>query len=630
MISRKTPSLAFFAALALALVLSVGPTRAQAGATGTVNGTVLTEATNDAPSTPVAGAFVVATRFNQAEDFFGNPSRPVQMTTTDAEGHFSMPDLPVGNLLVTVTAPGYYLVRSERVHLGPGGTVDLTLYLVKGETTAADNPGTLTGQVVRLKKPYGHYENGDHNGDGETSDTEEDSYRSFSRIEDHPTSTAVFEPVPGAFVTTFWFDASKNGVEPPKSWLLVTGDAITDQDGRFVIHPLNPGYHLILAEIVGSRPTTSLADISSTQTTEANILIIRAGDNPTTFPSVVWVKSDRPGDPGDAGWSVESSKQFTPPLPGKRNGWLTLRAQNNRNTFGFWQSKKDWLHRIPNSLYQVHFVVATDQPDPADSPGVRLRANSSSLMQTDIMRISSLGDAGLAPTMQGTPYDLFFEPMDTGAFLPRGLDRINLSFDLLNFDPHDAPDGEVILKSFTIDVHSLNMIQTTTSLGGWDFEDGPQGWQAHESVPPFDSVDAEWTTGSLVLRTFSGGNAFGYWTSPADGFVAPEAGALIRAAFDVRSNQGDPSKVATVRVRLNSADGQESVLKVVPSLEEGLNSPDTKGRTYRIYFQVPPALAGQPLTFAIDVLDFDSHDAADNALYLDNVAVDEIQLPAVQ
>jgi hypothetical protein len=434
----------------------------------------------------------------------------------------------------------------------------------------------------------------------------------------------MFEPVAGAYVTTFRFNLEE--YESNLESLPVTGQDQTDDEGRFTIHLLNPGLHMVVAQVLDHRPSVYLADIDSSATTVAEIVVVGSGDNPSTFSTVGIFKSHRPAWERQAQWRVEGAAPFQEPLPGERNGWLFLRARNNRNTFGYYQSAEGWLHRIPSSLYQVTFVVATDQPNPAESPGVRLRANSSSLMQSDIFRISSLGDAGLAPTPDGRMYDLFFEPLDTNAFLPRGLDRINMSFDIINIDEDDAPEGEVILKSLEIDAHPLAQVETSSTLKLWGFDTGPEGWEAQETVPPFDSAQADWEDGALVLSVSTQGDTFGYWTSPDDGFTAPEEGALIRALFTVRSNQGDPTLVSGLRVRLQTADHQVAIMKAVPSVGEALDSPDLNGKVYPVYFQVPPGVAGEPLLFSIDVLGFDTNDADDNVLYLEQVEVQEVDI----
>jgi len=633
--NRSNPNLLSLAAFAAAmLVLTAFRAQAddsdfesQGNSKGSMSGVVYVSTGDDQSTTPVAHALIVAVRYNNAADPYGNPNRPIAMTETDDDGEWSLPDMPSGNFVVTATAPGHFLARSTRLHIKPGTHHDLVHYLVEADLEPDDNPGTFTGQVIRLKKQYGGDDDDDTTPTVTAVSLTPYNYDDDGNDDDHPTTGQVFEPIEGAYVTTFAFEQDDGG-HVDVDMLPVTGQAKTDDDGRFAINPLNPGLHMVVAQAVRHRPTVTLADIGTSMTTEGTILIVRAGDNPSTFPTVQWLKRDSPGHHNQqAQWSHQVTNEFTPPLPGQRDGWLTLRATNNRNTFGYWQSQEGWLHRFPGSLYQVNFVVGTDQPDPGDSPGVRLRANSSSLQQTDVMRISSLGDAGLAPTQEGRAYDLFFEPMDTDAFLPRGLDRINLSFDILNFDADDAYDGEVRLQSLDIDIHSLNGIETEMDLGSWTFDTGPEGWEAHEDIPPFDSAEARWEDGALVLKVHDEGNTFAYWSSPSDGFAAPEAGSLIRAAFAVHSDEGDPRDVATLRVRLNSGDSQVAVSKVVPSTGEAYNSPDMNGRIYRIYFQVPPALAGQPLVFSIDVLGFDSNDADDTALYLDDVKVDKIQLP---
>lgn len=577
------------------------PTPTPAPDPGALAGIVLA-AGNDTVSThPIEGALVTAIRVNRA-DVADAAARPAGVAVTDADGLWQIGDLRPGEYIVVAKARGFASGRAPAT-IVPGETISVRIVLVAEPEPDPTAPGSIVGKVLTPSpRAAGHQ---------------------GPPLGEH----LALDPVEGSTVTTYLIVLDQT--DP--ALLTPSGQAITDAEGNFAIDSLTPGLHLVVARAAGLLPAVQVARVAPDETTRVQLVLRPAGDGATDpLPPIEIVNPDDAVDTDTAHWEVQTSGNFRPPLNDRRNGWLVLRGNGNADCFGYWQSVHGWIPRRPDSLYAVSFTVAGDQLDPAESPSLRLRVNSDSLRQSDVFRVTSLGDAGLAPTVDGTSYRMYFEPMDPGQIDPESRDGLNIAFDLLNFDRNDAPNGELALTSLAIDAIPLENVGAGTVLKEWTFETDASGWTFGSAPGIFDAPEADSSNGALALRAPKQGNAFGFWSSSPDDFAAPYNGALLRARFHVTSNQTDPSQVTQFRLRLNSADGQVAVKKVVPSQGDGANSPTSAGKDYVVYFEVPPALVGQGLIASLDLLGFDPQDAADNVLTLDQVVIEDVPAPVVE
>ena len=87
-------------------------------------GQVLTGQVVDSDGKPLGGATVECEAARYVTDAFGHPLTPTYRMTTDAEGRFVTPSLPVSVAGITVRVPGR-LMPWVRVPVGPGGRVEL-------------------------------------------------------------------------------------------------------------------------------------------------------------------------------------------------------------------------------------------------------------------------------------------------------------------------------------------------------------------------------------------------------------------------------------------------------------------------------------------------------------------------
>jgi subtilisin-like proprotein convertase family protein len=151
-------------------------------------------------------------------------------------------------------------------------------------------------------------------------------------------------------------------------------------------------------------------------------------------------------DNGSDGWLPVSAEMFfTPPIFDTVQGALLLTAQTATDTFGGWTSPPI-TPVAPGQLYCVTFSVATDTTDTVRVPSLRLRVQHDAFQTSSQVQIISTPWAQSVATSTARPYRVYFT-------LPRGSATGNLlaAFDMLNFDPSDAPDGSLELHHVRID-----------------------------------------------------------------------------------------------------------------------------------------------------------------------------------
>lgn len=581
-------------------IIEPTPTPTPQPRVGAIAGRVITIA-DEGTTRPIAGALVSAIWINR-ENLVESAISSIATAVTGPNGQFALSGLPAGEYLVVAKARGFEEGKVP-AQVQAGETTRVVVALVALPEPDPETPGVITGRVVKPSKVARE-----------------------NRGRPLPDQLA-YEPVEGSTVTSYLVLVDQSD---PTS-LIPSGQAITDADGLFELPGLTPGTHLVTAKAEGLHTAVRLARVLPGETTKVFFILGRASEDPVAdLPPENIVDENRVGEQTTAHWEVDGSNQYERPDPANRDGWLALRSRGHE-CFGYWQSVRGWIPRRDDSIYRVEFSVASDQEDPAKSPSLRLRVNSDSYQQSDIFRINSLGDAGLAPTIEGTSYRMYFEPIDVGQARSERLDGLNVSFDLVNFDPKDAADGELTLQSLTIDAIPIAQLGEGTILQSWTFADGaPRGWISGGAAQSYEVPQAEAAARGLTLRARHQLGVYGYWSSPNDGFFAPDAGALLRFTFAVASDQVDPALVTQLRVRMHALDGQVAVLKVVESHGDGANSPTTAGKQYRLYFEVPPAEAGKALIASLDLLAFNPQDAEESALVLEGVIIEQLPAPTVE
>jgi hypothetical protein len=140
-------------------------------------------------------------------------------------------------------------------------------------------------------------------------------------------------------------------------------------------------------------------------------------------------------------------------VSGVSGGALWLIAENNTNTFGYWSGPSDEVHAEEGKLYRVRFGVSTNVVNQEEVAQLRLRVSSEDFQASTVKVISSVMGGEMSPSPAVHTYEVYFYPPQS--LVGTEADSILAAFDMLNFDPADAPtcafmlDG-VVVESFSI------------------------------------------------------------------------------------------------------------------------------------------------------------------------------------
>lgn len=338
-------------------------------------------------------------------------------------------------------------------------------------------------------------------------------------------------------------------------------------------------------------------------------------------------------------WTFRAGTFFSPPIDAVASGFpgaLSLTSPNNTHTFGYWESPVFEIGPPtgdssvipitgttgPDSLFAACYHIRTTLTEPATVPQMRLRSTASNNQQSTFLTVDSRSDGAFSPTPTGREYVL---PFSAAA----GATRFQLEFDMLNFDPRDAYQGDLLLDSVSIMRRDLADFPTPDPQRVYTFDTDDENWTSYTS-PAFDSPLFAHSDGALTLRGLPGSAAvFGYWGSPENDILI-DPSKLYIVTFGVESDVpvAEQSRVPQFRARVNEAGYHAAMYLAVESRDAGERSPvNGIPQDYIVYFAPPQAAAGKSLLLSFDFLNFEPTDQPDATLKLHTVTVETIPNP---
>jgi hypothetical protein len=324
--------------------------------------------------------------------------------------------------------------------------------------------------------------------------------------------------------------------------------------------------------------------------------------------------------PADAAsWQPGSAPfVFTAPEFGTGSDGLSLNTVTNTNTFGYWNSEQ---FAIPHStdLLRIRWSIRSDKTDRSVVPGFRMRLNDIEGKFSSNLFIESTDTGNCSPNTLGTTYQFYFKNSD-GDFPT----TFTLSFDVLNFNPLDAPDATLSLSSVVVDTIPPGCLSAPTTERIYTFNYGTEGWDSY-SFAPFSAPLFSTLPGSLLITATSNSDNFGYWVN-SDMVVIGTTQKLYAITFNVRSDLTDTAACPGIRFRVGSSDAQSGATLDITSSGNGSLSPGTAGRDYTVYYRAAPSSGGTSLVSTWDILNFDPADSNSATLYLDGVTVKSFDL----
>lgn len=340
------------------------------------------------------------------------------------------------------------------------------------------------------------------------------------------------------------------------------------------------------------------------------------------------------GDP--EGWTFATAPPLTAPTSSTLAappGFLRHRATDNESNFGYWESPvlppANDAPSILTALDSPQLLLAdwrvhSDENNGALVPELRLRLSTIDQQRSDALAIFSHLEGYYSPPPGGRDYLQIVGDRNGGA-------NFRAAFDLLNFDPQNAPDSALDLDSVhfeMLDWASLDL-RAETSIS---FAEGPNQWlpvvtTAFES-PEFSFYSESGGTGALRISSKGQPNVFGYWSS-VEPVLTLEAGRIYFVQFTVRSSitDSEPHRLSSFRLRCNTEN-----LRCAAMARLSLDGADIptidKPVVYTVALHAAPELDRQGLLLAFDLMSFDPTADLDAILLLDRVDILSAVLPA--
>lgn len=293
---------------------------------------------------------------------------------------------------------------------------------------------------------------------------------------------------------------------------------------------------------------------------------------------------------------------------------LSLATHAGGGAFGFWQSpvvravagsEVAGPQELPNpwgdeALFRAQWIAGSDVAEAAMVPGVRFRATSFDHQQTHELSITSRGNARLAPSPGGRPYDQIFS-------LPAGSERFRLAFDVLNFDPTDAAEARVWLSQVMVQAHSRADFRPVERVLEFDFAGNAHGFLPRGGGPEMLIPSRSGSTpDGLSIRgtdTEARRTVFGFFGRLTDHRLLGHA--AYRVTWTVTSNAlaEEALRMPGFRLRANDGSMQLAALVQVCSFQPGARVPaGNVAETYELWFDAPWEVAGNRLSLCFDYL----------------------------
>ena len=280
---------------------------------------------------------------------------------------------------------------------------------------------------------------------------------------------------------------------------------------------------------------------------------------------------------------------------------------------------------VPGKIYRARARMSSDVTDPTQVPQFRLRINDNVAQSGMALVVASSGSAVAVPVAGGTAYtSLFYPPQELASRAPSMI----ISFDILNFDPGDNPTATLLLDSVQIDTLDPSALGTATPVASYTFDTTSEGWTFGTAPFAFGEPTSGSGSGTLVLTATSNTSNFGFWASPGVGSIASNM--IYRATFQVSTDVTDQTAVPQVRMRIGDATGQMGGALNISSSNTSESAPVTTAKSYEVYLLPADGLAGNSLTAAFDLLNFDITDSATGSLMLDSVTLESFDATGIR
>ncbi len=337
---------------------------------------------------------------------------------------------------------------------------------------------------------------------------------------------------------------------------------------------------------------------------------------------------------GEQGWTFHAPDgPFAQAVGQARAEGLVILADATIPSFGFWQSPAEIVPAFSDSLYRVRWHLAEPVEGSGWMPQVRLRVSAQSLQYSNslvVQETSGVSGSERAGVQTGV-YDLYFAAPVCNSEATWNAENQFLAFDHLSFETPGIAGTGAELEAVEVERIGVDALTEPSRLKTYTFERSSEGWRFSGAVGPFTSPLSGPDTGALFLASITNTNTFGFWANdPADVILTGGATKLYRTTFTLYSDQENAAVVPQVRLRMGTGLGKQWVLQTISSVGDGAHSPTRLSLRYVLYYPWPGEAGPDSLQLGFDLLNFDPNDAPNGTLYLDEVLVEEMNIPVIE
>ncbi len=182
-------------------------------------------------------------------------------------------------------------------------------------------------------------------------------------------------------------------------------------------------------------------------------------------------------------------------------------------------------------LYRAGFLVQyfsfDDTANQRNCPDIRFRTISSDLEQINTVEVSSVASGNTSPNLnEEREYSLLFTP-----HIDFYQGRLNLAFDMHNFDTTNIHTAIMFLKKVRLDRMELKKLRDWKDIASYDFSTSTQGWMPAEIS---GNVQCKYEDQALKITSTNNQSSFGFWNSPQDE-ITLKPNKIYRARYNLES-----------------------------------------------------------------------------------------------
>lgn len=318
------------------------------------------------------------------------------------------------------------------------------------------------------------------------------------------------------------------------------------------------------------------------------------------------------------GWEivVNSTDSFAEPLTSRQGGALTLLSSGNSNTYGYFQSPKQYLRTIPPSFslsgndqfnqYVVRYYLRRTSANAVQAPIFRGRIISTDGQDTHEINVIPSVDANNPYTPSLTTFsevDLMFQP-NPFRYNAADFNRYyTVTFELLNNTPGSDPLGGYVLDRVDIFRVEQNAVEEIGTVENFEFATSAETdlWQstttAGSPAPTFST-----NNGALSITVNNSSNTVASWSSKLNTVevnpVGVEGDLYLRMRTDMAAGQSTVAQLPVIELTLQDAAGRMTATHRIngvtgTSTANSIAPTNTNDRRFYTYWRIAPELQNE-------------------------------------